>query len=74
MRLAPGVFTRGDILRFSKVGRALIERCVEIVHVHENPVRHAVVVVAAVVIGARWKVTSEGIDPRARTDLALVAV
>ena len=25
MRLAPGVFTRGDVLRFSKVGRALIK-------------------------------------------------
>ena len=74
MRLAPGVFARGDILRFSKIGRALIECRVEIVHVHENPVRHAVVVVPAVVVRSRWKVTSEGIDPRARTDLVLVAI
>ena len=29
MRLAPGVFTRGDILRFSKVGRALIKVCLD---------------------------------------------
>src|SRR5205823_13578507 len=38
MRLAPAVFARGDILRLSEIGRALIERCVEIVHFHENPV------------------------------------
>ena len=74
MRLAPAVFARGDILRFSKVGRALIKCCVEIVHVHENPVRHAVVDVPAVIVRSRRKVTSEWVDPCARTDLVLVAI
>jgi hypothetical protein len=74
MRLAPGVFACGDVLRFSKIGRALIQRGVEVVDFHENPVRHAVVVVAAVIVRIRWKVTGEWIDPRARTDLALVAI
>ena len=53
MRLAPGVFTRGDILRFGEIGRAYIERCIEVVHFHENPVRHAVVHVAGMVIRIR---------------------
>ena len=74
MRLAPAVFARGDILRFSKVGRALIKVVVEIIDLNANPVRHAVVVVAAVIVRSRWKVTSEWIDPGARTDLVLVAI
>src|SRR5262249_40521534 len=74
MRLAPGEFARGHILRFSKVGRALIKRCVEVVGFHENPVRYAVVVVAAVIVRIRWKVASEWIDPGTRTDLGLVPI
>ena len=74
MRLAPAVFARGDILSFSKVGRALIERCVEIVHFHAYPVRHAIVIMPVVIVCIRWKVTSERVDPGARTDLVLVAV
>ncbi|PYL65098.1 MAG: hypothetical protein DMF20_09300 [Verrucomicrobia bacterium] len=59
---------------FSKIFRALIECCVEVVNVHENPVRQAVVVVAAVIVCGRWKVTSKWIDPRARPNLVLIAV
>ena len=53
VRDAPGTrcIRRGDILRFGEVGRALIEVVFEIVHFHENPVRHAVVGVAAVIVG-----------------------
>ena len=65
MRLAPGVFTRGDILGFSKVCRALIKRRVEVVDFHKNPVRHAVVVVAAVIVRVRWKGPGKRIDPGA---------
>ena len=74
MRLAPAVLARCDILRFSKIGRALIECCVEIVDFHQNPVRHAVVIVTAVIVRSCWKVTSEWIDPRARANLVLVTV
>src|ERR1700757_3391161 len=65
MRLAPGVFTRGDILRFSEIGGALIERGIEVVDFDEKPMRNAVMIVAAVIVRIGWKATSEWIDPRA---------
>jgi hypothetical protein len=74
MRLAPAVFARGDILRFGKIGRALIKCCVEIVDFHENAMRHAVVVMTAMIVRRRRKVASEWIDPRARTNLVLIAI
>ncbi len=74
MCLAPGVLMRRDVLRFGKVGCALVKRRVEIVDFHDDPVRNAAVIVAAVIIRVRWEVTSEWIDPGTRTNLGLVAV
>ena len=38
MRLAPGVFARGDVLRFGEIGRARILRWVQVAHRHCYPV------------------------------------
>jgi len=72
--LAPGILVRRYILRFGKIARALIECCIQIIDLHQNPVRYAVVAVATVIIGARWKVTGEWIDPGTRTDSVLTAI
>ena len=61
MRLAPAVFVRGDILRFGKVGRALIQRCVQIIDFNQNPMRYTVVAVAAVIVRRRWKAPVNGL-------------
>ena len=74
MSLAPGVFVRGHVLRFGKIGRAWVQCGIQIIDLHQNPVRHAIVVVAAVIVRRRWKVASEWIDPCTRTDLVLVAI
>jgi hypothetical protein len=76
MRLAPCVFVRTNVCRFAKIGGTLIEVCVQVVYLHANPMRHAVVVMGgvAMIVGARWKRASERIDPCARTDLVLVAI
>ena len=47
--LAPGVLMRSDVLRFGEVRRAHIQRRVQVAAFHKNPVRCAVVNVAAVV-------------------------
>jgi len=79
MRLAPGVFTRGDILRFSKIGCALIERCVQIIGLNTNTMRHAVVYVAGVVVWRGLRIAprekpGKGIDPCARPQAVLTRV
>ena len=58
---------RRHVLRLSEIGRALIERCVEITDINANPVRCASVVVAGVVgsSGFDRKRSSERIDPGA---------
>jgi len=63
VRLAPSVFGRCDILRFGKIGRTLVQRCVQVIDLNANPVRYAVVIVAGVVVGIRRKVAGERIDP-----------
>jgi len=63
VRLAPSVFGRCDILRFGKIGRTLVQRCVQVIDLNANPVRYAVVIVAGVVVGIRQKVAGERIDP-----------
>ena len=51
MRLAPGVFMRGNVLRFGKIGRARILRWIQVAGLHQDSVRRASVVVAGVVVG-----------------------
>jgi hypothetical protein len=69
VRLAPGVFVRSDILRFGEIGRARIERCVQIINLNQNPVRNAVVCMAAVVVRCRREFPCKGINPSARTQV-----
>jgi len=72
--LAPGVFVWANVCRFAKIACPLIERCVQVANLDPNPVRHAIVVVAAVVVGGRWEGARKGIDPGAGTDATLIAV
>jgi hypothetical protein len=37
MTLAPGVFMRGDILTFGKIGGTRIKRCIQIIDLNDNP-------------------------------------
>ena len=74
MRLAPCVLVGSDILRFGEVRRAWIQVLVQIIDFNPDPMRYAVVRMAAVVVRGRWKSAGEGIDPCARTDAALVSI
>ena len=51
MRLAPSVFMRADVGGFAKIGRTRISRRHQVTRLHQDSVRHAVVDVAAVVVG-----------------------
>jgi hypothetical protein len=50
MGLAPDILMGGDILRFSKIGRAGVKVCVQIVDLNQNPVGYAVVHVPVMVV------------------------
>jgi hypothetical protein len=65
MTLAPGVFMRTNVGGFSKIGCARILRRVQVAGLDPDPVRHPVMVVAAVVVGGRWEGASKWIDPGA---------
>jgi len=71
MRLAPGVFMRRDVCCFGEIGRARIERCVQIIDLNNDPVRYAVVHMAAVVVRVwvRGEEAGERIDPGARAQV-----
>jgi hypothetical protein len=51
MTLAPGVFVRHDVLRFSKIRRSRVQRRVQVVNVNQNSVRSYVMNVAGVIVG-----------------------
>ena len=74
MRLAPGVLVWTKISGFAEIGCPRILSCVQVTAFNSDPVRHAVVLMAIVVVGGRWKGSGEGIDPGTRTDAVLVAV
>jgi len=74
MRLAPGVFVRANVGRFTKIGRAWIPRWGQVSHVNENPMGYAIVVVAGVVVIIRWESSGKGIDPCAGSNQILVAI
>ncbi len=67
MRLAPGVFKRSNVCRFGEIGRAGIERRVQVIDFNNDPVRYAVVHVAGVVVRVwvRGEEAGERIDPGA---------
>jgi len=64
MRLAPGEFMRADVGGFAIIGRTWVIARNQVACFHQDPVRHAVVHVAAVVVGVRWERAGERIDPR----------
>lgn len=74
MRLAPGVFRRGNVGGLAIISRAWVLRWDQVSHVCQDSVRYAVVVMPAVVVRVRWERARERIDPRARPDLVLIAV
>jgi len=74
MSLAPGVFMRSNISGFGEIDRALIHCCVQVIDLHKDPVRYAIMGMAAVVVRGRWKIASEGINPGTRSDLVLRAI
>lgn len=63
MRLAPGVFKRGNVSSFAKIGGARILRRDQVTRIHQDPVRYGVMIVTGVVVRVRWESSSEGIDP-----------
>ena len=75
MRRAPGVLVWNDVLRLGKIRCTRIHRSVQVVNVNKNPVRRNVMSVAAMVVRGRTaEITSERVNPRARTDPGLAAV
>jgi hypothetical protein len=74
MRLAPGVLVWTKISGFAKIGRTRILCRVQVADINPDPVRHAVVMVASVIVGARWKGSGKRIDPGARADAGLAAI
>ena len=65
---------RANVRCFSKIGRALIECCVQVVGFHADPMRDAIMKVAGVDVRPRGKIACKRVDPRARTDAVLVAI
>ena len=63
MRLAPGVFERSNVSGFAKIGRARILPRDQVTRFHQDPVRHRIVAVAAVVVRVRWECSGERVDP-----------
>ena len=51
MTLAPNVFVRDYVLRFSKIHRSRVQRRVQVVNVYQNSVRRYVMTVAGVIVG-----------------------
>ena len=75
MTLAPGVFVRDDVLRFGKIGGALVLGGNQVSRLYQHSVRRCVMNVAAVIIRrGTVEASGEGIDPCARTYAGLAAV
>ena len=74
MIMAPHVLVGSHILGFGEVRRALIQALIQIIHFNPDPMRYAVVGMAAVTVCRGWISTGEGIDPCARTDAVLAAI
>jgi hypothetical protein len=74
MRLAPGEFVRADVGSFTKITGSCILRWDQITRLHQDPVRHAIMAMAAVIISSRRKRTGEGVNPGARPDAVLIAI
>ena len=65
---------RADVRGFAEIGRTRISAWHDITRLDTNPVRHAVMLVAGVVVGIRGKRSGERIDPGTRADQVLVTI
>ena len=74
VRLTPGKFMGADIGGFAIISRAHVLGWDQVSLVHQDPVRDAVVAVAAVIVGSIWERASERIDPCARANAVLITV
>ena len=61
-----------NILAFGKIGCAWILRWIQIAHCHCDPVRCAGVIVASMIVRARWERAGEGIHPGTGTQAGLM--
>src|SRR6266487_678150 len=74
LRDAPGtlVFVRGDILAFDEIASAWVRRRAQVTYLNNDPVRHVVVHMSAVIVWRGLRVSPrekacKRIDPRAGT-------
>ena len=76
MRLAPGVFSRRDVVRFGKVGRAGILCWNQVARCDCHSMRSTGVIVARMIVwvGVRWKNACERVHPGAGADEVLVII
>src|SRR5882724_1871591 len=76
MRLAPGVFSRRDIVRFGEVARAEILCWNQVARCNCHSMRSTGVIVARMIvwIGVRWENACEWVHPRAGADEVLVII
>jgi len=74
MRLAPGILMGTDVSSFAKIAGSRILPWDQISRLDQDPVRHAIMAMAAMIVGSRWKRTRERVNPGARADAILVAI
>ena len=70
MGLTPGIFARGDVLCFRKIGRSRILRWIQVAHCHRDSMRRSGVTMAVVIVRrvrrrAGWEKPGKRIYPRA---------
>ena len=65
---------RADVGRFAKIAGSRILPWDQISRLDQDPVRHAIMAMAAVIIGGRRKGTGERIYPGTRADAVLIAI
>jgi len=74
MGLAPGVFSRRDVLGFGEISRSRILCWDKVAGGHRDSVRCVSVSVTTVVVRTRREVPSKRIDPHTRSDSKLIRV
>jgi hypothetical protein len=63
-----------DVSSFAKIAGSRILPWDQISRLDQDPVRHAIMAMAAMIVGSRWKRTRERVNPGARADAILVAI
>src|SRR4026209_650568 len=76
MRLAPGVFSRRDVVGFGKAARGGILCWNQVARCNCHSMRSTGVIVARMIVwvGVRWENTCEWVHPRAGADEVLVII